>query len=82
MCDINEPFTNLLTQGMVIKDGSKMSKSVGNVVDPDDMIAKYGIPWSKAPICTRELKQYAIQSYLKELNITKEESSITSSKVC
>ncbi|MFA4858914.1 MAG: class I tRNA ligase family protein, partial [Candidatus Margulisiibacteriota bacterium] len=39
-CD--EPFTNLLTQGMVIKDGAKMSKSKGNVVDPDEIIAKYG----------------------------------------
>ncbi|MGH7885440.1 MAG: leucine--tRNA ligase [Thermodesulfobacteriota bacterium] len=39
---LSEPFENLLTQGMVIKDGSKMSKSVGNVVDPDDMINKYG----------------------------------------
>ncbi len=38
----DEPFANLLTQGMVIKDGSKMSKSKGNVVDPDLMIAKYG----------------------------------------
>ena len=37
-----EPFTKLLTQGMVIKDGSKMSKSKGNVVDPDDIIEKYG----------------------------------------
>ncbi|MCK5392375.1 MAG: class I tRNA ligase family protein, partial [Deltaproteobacteria bacterium] len=42
MCDLDEPFANLLTQGMVIKDGAKMSKSVGNIVDPDDMIAKYG----------------------------------------
>jgi leucyl-tRNA synthetase len=42
LCDIEEPFKNLLTQGMVIKDGAKMSKSVGNVVDPDDMIKKYG----------------------------------------
>ena len=42
MCNLNEPFSNLLTQGMVIKDGTKMSKSVGNIVDPDDMIAKYG----------------------------------------
>ena len=42
MCDLDEPFINLLTQGMVIKDGAKMSKSVGNIVDPDDMIAKYG----------------------------------------
>lgn len=39
---LDEPFVNLLTQGMVIKDGAKMSKSKGNVVDPDDMIKKYG----------------------------------------
>lgn len=42
MCDLDEPFTNLLTQGMVIKDGAKMSKSLGNIVDPDDMIKIYG----------------------------------------
>lgn len=42
MCDLDEPFTNLLTQGMVIKDGVKMSKSLGNIVDPDDMIKIYG----------------------------------------
>jgi leucyl-tRNA synthetase len=40
--EVREPFTNLLTQGMVIKDGSKMSKSKGNVVDPDEIIRKYG----------------------------------------
>ncbi|HIE26058.1 TPA: leucine--tRNA ligase [Candidatus Poribacteria bacterium] len=39
---ISEPFTKLLTQGMVIKDGAKMSKSKGNVVDPDDIIKQYG----------------------------------------
>ena len=38
----NEPFTNLLTQGMVLKDGAKMSKSKGNTVDPQQMIDKYG----------------------------------------
>ncbi len=42
MCELDEPFSSLLTQGMVIKDGAKMSKSLGNVVDPDDMIKKYG----------------------------------------
>jgi leucyl-tRNA synthetase len=40
--DGDEPFRNLLTQGMVIKDGAKMSKSKGNVVDPDFIIGKYG----------------------------------------
>jgi leucyl-tRNA synthetase len=39
---VDEPFENLLTQGMVIKDGAKMSKSKGNVVDPDELIATYG----------------------------------------
>ncbi|OCR88217.1 leucyl-tRNA synthetase [Campylobacter fetus subsp. testudinum] len=37
-----EPFDSLLTQGMVLKDGSKMSKSKGNTVDPDDIINKFG----------------------------------------
>jgi len=39
---INEPFPRLLAQGMVVKDGAKMSKSKGNVVDPDDIVEKYG----------------------------------------
>jgi leucyl-tRNA synthetase len=38
----SEPFKRLLTQGMVLKNGAVMSKSKGNVVDPDDMLAKYG----------------------------------------
>ncbi|MBR6342999.1 MAG: leucine--tRNA ligase [Selenomonadaceae bacterium] len=42
LVDFDEPFTNLLTQGMVIKDGAKMSKSKGNVVSPEEIIAKYG----------------------------------------
>ncbi|MFW6278832.1 MAG: leucine--tRNA ligase [Bacillota bacterium] len=37
-----EPFTDLLPQGMVLKDGAKMSKSKGNVVDPEDILAEYG----------------------------------------
>jgi len=39
---IDEPFVNLLTQGMVIKDGAKMSKSKGNVVEPDIIVKKFG----------------------------------------
>ena len=42
LLDFDEPFTRLLTQGMVIKDGSKMSKSKGNVVSPEEIIGKYG----------------------------------------
>ena len=42
LVDFDEPFANLLTQGMVLKDGSKMSKSKGNVVSPEEIIAKYG----------------------------------------
>ena len=38
----DEPFTNLLTQGMVLKDGAKMSKAKGNTVDPQELIEKYG----------------------------------------
>ncbi|MCD6094140.1 MAG: leucine--tRNA ligase [Candidatus Omnitrophica bacterium] len=42
LVNFNEPFTSLFTQGMVIKDGLKMSKSKGNVVYPDTLIEKYG----------------------------------------
>ncbi len=42
LLDFDEPFKNLLTQGMVLKDGSKMSKSKGNTVDPDDIYRNYG----------------------------------------
>lgn len=40
--EVGEPYNSLLTQGMVIKDGAKMAKSKGNVVDPNDIIEKYG----------------------------------------
>ena len=42
LTEAREPFTNLLTQGMVIKDGAKMSKSLGNTVDPTEMVKKFG----------------------------------------
>jgi leucyl-tRNA synthetase len=42
LVSIQEPFKKLLTQGMVLKDGSKMSKSKGNTVDPQELIEKYG----------------------------------------
>ena len=42
LVDSSEPFTRLLTQGMVLKDGAKMSKSKGNTVDPQELIERYG----------------------------------------
>ena len=42
LVDNDEPFVSLLSQGMVLKDGAKMSKSKGNTIDPDDIINKYG----------------------------------------
>ena len=51
MVDFSEPFTTLLTQGMVLKDGSKMSKSKGNVVSPEEIIAQYGA--GPARVCIR-----------------------------
>jgi len=42
LINVDEPFARLLTQGMVIKDGAKMSKSIGNVVDPAEIYNKYG----------------------------------------
>ena len=40
--DVDEPFAQLLTQGMVLKDGAKMSKSKGNIVDPNEMLERFG----------------------------------------
>ena len=42
LVNFDEPFKRMLTQGMVLKDGAVMSKSKGNVIDPDDMLQKYG----------------------------------------
>jgi len=56
LINFDEPFENLLTQGMVLKDGTKMSKSKGNTVDPDEIFANYGadtardLDWSDAGV--------------------------------
>ncbi|MFV8499579.1 class I tRNA ligase family protein [Mycoplasma sp. VS424B] len=47
LVNFREPFNNLITQGMVLKDGAKMSKSKGNVVEPGEMIATYGADTSR-----------------------------------
>ena len=60
LVDCDEPFENLLTQGMVLKDGSKMSKSVGNVVDPDEMINRYGADTVRLFILFAAPPEYAL----------------------
>jgi len=74
---VTEPFTNLLTQGMVLKDGSKMSKSKGNTVDPEALIQKYGadtvrlyMMFSSPPEQTLEWSDSAVEGafrFLKKL---------------
>lgn len=85
----DEPFLNLLTQGMVLKDGAKMSKSKGNVVDPDDIIQRYGadtarlfILFAAPPQKELEWNDSAVEGaykflnrlYEKSLNIKKSDS--------
>ena len=75
LLDYDEPFTNLLTQGMVIKDGAKMSKSLGNVVSPEEIISKYGADTARlfilfaAPV-ERDLdwSDHAVQGSFRFLN--------------
>jgi leucyl-tRNA synthetase len=61
MVENDEPVRRLFTQGMVIKDGAKMSKSKGNVVSPDDMVARYGADAARA--CTRCLPRRRIATW-------------------
>ncbi|WP_026912592.1 leucine--tRNA ligase [Patulibacter minatonensis] len=49
--DVNEPFQNLFTQGMITKDGAKMSKSKGNVVAPRAIIDRYGVDTARTYVC-------------------------------
>lgn len=71
----DEPFANLLTQGMVLKDGGKMSKSKGNVVDPHAMIARYGadatrlfILFASPPVKELEWSDQGIEGAYRFLN--------------
>jgi len=75
MIDFNEPFEKLLTQGMVLKDGEVMSKSRGNIVDPDSMIKDYGadslrlfILFAAPPETELEWDQRGLEGAFKFLN--------------
>ena len=57
MVEGDEPFQRLLAQGMVIKDGAKMSKSLGNVVSPDEIIEKYGADTARVFILATALPE-------------------------
>jgi len=66
--DCDEPFSNLLTQGMVLKDGAKMSKSLGNVVSPEEIKEKFGadtarlfILFAAPPECDLEWNDAAVE---------------------
>ena len=75
MVDFGEPFDRLLTQGMVLKDGEVMSKSRGNIVDPDSMIKNYGadalrlfILFAAPPETELEWDQRGLEGAFKFLN--------------
>lgn len=75
MVDFSEPFQRLLTQGMVLKDGEVMSKSKGNIVDPDSMIRDYGadalrlfILFAAPPETELEWEQRGLEGAFKFLN--------------
>ena len=71
----DEPFKNLLTQGMVLKDGSKMSKSKGNIVDPDEIFKEFGADTARffilsdsPPQADFDWKESAVEGCYKFLN--------------
>lgn len=81
----DEPFNNLLTQGMVLKDGAKMSKSKGNTVDPDALIQKYGadtarlfILFAAPPVKELEWNDSAVEGAFKFIKkLTDRSSNVT-----
>ncbi len=87
--NVDEPFDQLLTQGMVLKDGTKMSKSKGNTVDPDALIEKYGadtarlfILFAAPPTQELEWNDYAVEGayrFLKRLSERSEHAYTTTS---
>ncbi len=75
LLETDEPFENLLTQGMVLKDGTKMSKSKGNTVDPEDLIDKYGadtvrlfVMFAAPPDHTLEWSDSAVEGSFRFIN--------------
>ena len=58
--DSDEPFENLLTQGMVNKDGRKMSKSIGNVVSPEEIIQNFGVDTARLFILFASLDRKSV----------------------
>ena len=90
----DEPFQNLLTQGMVLKDGAKMSKSLGNVVSPEEIINKYGadtarlfILFAAPPERDLEWSDTAVEGSYRFLNrvyrlVEDKKGSVTPGTVC
>ncbi|MFH1424360.1 MAG: leucine--tRNA ligase [archaeon] len=90
-CKIDEPFKRLLCQGMVIKDGAKMSKSFGNTVDPNEIIEKYGADTARCFILFAALPEkeldwsdqgvFAVHKFLSKVHTLFETAEFKSGKI-